>query len=464
MATSRRKFIECTCKSIAALGLGSAFSRFGLLNAYAQGITDYKALVCIFLFGGNDGNNLVVPFDTTGYNTYSMLRGGSLGLAIPQTNLLPVTLASFASSPSQFSLHPSLPEIQQLVNTNKVVAIQANVGPLVMPTTRAQYQARTVPLPSNLFSHSDQQREWQTSSASSLQSTGWGGKIADLMASADAGAQYPTVVSLAGAPVFCNGAQTFPATVVPGNASNPGVACSPGSSTSDCSARATAMQQLLTFDTGVTLIQADSQITSRAFLYSQLLSSALTGLPALSTVFPATSLGGQLKQVAQIIQARAALGLKRQIFFCSLGGFDTHSSQGTLTGAQPNLLIQVSKAMSAFYAATQELGVATSVTTFTLSDFGRTLQNNTNGGSDHAWGNHQLIMGGSVIGGDMYGTFPTLALAGPDDAGSNGRWLPSTSLDQYGATLASWFGVAATDLPTVFPNLNNFTVKNLGFI
>jgi len=224
------------------------------------------------------------------------------------------------------------------------------------------------------------------------------------------------------------------------------------------------MQQLLTFDTGVTLIQADSQITSRAFLYSQLLSSALTGLPALSTVFPATSLGGQLKQVAQIIQARTALGLKRQIFFCSLGGFDTHSSQGTLTGAQPNLLIQVSKAMSAFYAATQELGVATSVTTFTLSDFGRTLQNNTNGGSDHAWGNHQLIMGGSVKGGDMYGTFPTLALAGPDDAGSNGRWLPSTSLDQYGATLASWFGVAATDLPTVFPNLNNFTVKNLGFI
>ena len=462
MATSRRKFIECTCKSIAALGLGSAFTRFGLLNAYAQGITDYKALVCIFLFGGNDGNNLVVPFDTAGYSNYSTLRGGAtLGLAIPQANLLPVTLLTPSTA---FALHPSLPEIQQLVNTNKVVAIQANVGPLVMPTTRAQYQGRSVPVPSNLFSHSDQQREWQTSSGSNLPSIGWGGKIADLMRSVNAGAQYPTVVSVAGAPVFCTGVQTLPATVVPGNASNPGVACSTGASTSDCNARTAAMQQLLTFDTGVTLIQADSQITSRAFLYSQLLSSALNGLPALSTVFPATSLGGQLKQVAQIIQARAALGLKRQIFFCSLGGFDTHSSQGTLTGAQPNLLIQVSKAMSAFYAATQELGVATSVTAFTLSDFGRTLQNNTNGGSDHAWGNHQLIMGGSVKGGDMYGTFPALALGGPDDAGSNGRWLPSTSLDQYGATLASWFGVAATDLPSVFPNLNNFTVKNLGFI
>ena len=460
MATSRRKFIECTCKSIGALGLGSVFSRFGLLNAYAQAITDYKALVGIFLFGGNDGNNLIVPFDTAGYNNYSMLRGGSTGLAIPQANLLPVTLIT---PTTLFALHPSLPEIQQLVNS-KMVAIQANVGPLVQPTTRAQYQAHSVPIPSNLFSHSDQQREWQTSSAGSLQSTGWGGKIADLMNAVNAGSQFPTIVSVAGAPVFCNGVQTFPATVIPGNASSPGVACSSGSSTSDCNARTAAMQQLLTFDTGVTLIQADSQITSKAFLYSQLLSSALNGLPALSTVFPATSLGNQLKQVAQIIQARAALGLKRQIFFCSLGGFDTHSNQGTLTGAQPTLLAQVSMAMSAFFAATQELGVASSVTTFTLSDFGRTLQNNTNGGSDHAWGNHQLIMGGSVKGGDLYGTFPTQALGGPDDAGSNGRWLPSTSLDQYGATLASWFGVADTDLPSVFPNLNNFTVKNLGFV
>jgi uncharacterized protein (DUF1501 family) len=463
MTISRRKFIECTCKSVAALGLGSAFTRFGLLNAYAQAVSDYKALVCIFLFGGNDGNNVIIPFDNTGYNNYATLRGGSTtGLAIPQGNLLPVTLATPATA---FALHPTLAEIQQLVNS-KNVAIQANVGPLVQATTRAQYLARSVSLPMNLFSHSDQQKEWQTSSANSAVALGWGGRIADLMAPANTGAQYPAVVSVAGAPVFCNGAQTFPASVAPGNAANPGVNCSNGNSTSDCSARTSAMQQLLTFDTGVTLVQEDSKITSRAFLYSQLLSSALNGLPALATAFPNTGLGSQLKQVAQIIQARAALGLKRQIFFCSLGGFDTHSGQGTLagTGAQPALLSQLSKAMSAFFAATQELGVQNSVTTFTLSDFGRTLQNNTGGGSDHAWGNHHLIMGGSVKGGDMYGTFPVHALGGPDDAGNNGRWLPSTSLDQYGATLASWFGVNDIDLPTVFPNLNNFTVKKLGFV
>ncbi|HLJ88075.1 MAG TPA: DUF1501 domain-containing protein [Candidatus Angelobacter sp.] len=461
MTISRRKFIECTCKSVVALGAGSAFTRFGTLNAYAQAVTDYKALVCVFLFGGNDGNNLIVPFDTAGYANYSTLRGGSTtGLAIPQGNLLPVTLAT---PPTPFALHPSMPEMQQLVN-NKVVAIQANVGPLVQPITRAQFQAGSVPLPGNLFSHSDQQKEWQTSSSNSIDSLGWGGKIADLMQSANAGSQYPTAVSVAGAPVFCNGAETFPAAVIPGNAGNPGVSCSTGPSTSDCTARTQAMQQLLTFDTGVNLIQDASQITSKAFLYSQLLSSALNGQPALATAFPNTSIGGQLKQVAQIIQARAALGLKRQIFFCSQGGFDTHSGQGTLTGAQPTQLAQVSAAMNAFFTATQELGIANSVTTFTLSDFGRTLQNNTNGGSDHAWGNHHLIMGGSVKGGDMYGKFPVQALGGPDDAGNNGRWLPSTSLDQYGATLASWFGVADTDLPSVFPNLNNFAVKKIAFL
>src|SRR5262249_38551249 len=181
----------------------------------------------------------------------------------------------------------------------------------------------------------------------------------------------------------------------------------------------------------------------------------------LTTQFPNTSLGNQLKQVAQIIQVRNTLGLKRQIFFVSLGGFDTHGGQLPIQDA---LLLQLSQALNAFYLSTVEMGVDSQVTTFTESDFARTFQPNTNGGTDHAWGNHYFVIGGAVKGGDMYGIFPTLDLGISDDAGSNGRWIPTTSLDQYGATLAAWFGVSATDMATVFPTLANFATKNIGFI
>ena len=194
---------------------------------------------------------------------------------------------------------------------------------------------------------------------------------------------------------------------------------------------------------------------------SKVLAAALKTLPALQTQFPATSIGAQLKQVAQIIQAQPALGLQRQIFFCSLGGFDTHSAQ---LPTQQTLFSQLDPALTAFYNSTLELGVSQQVTSFTLSDFNRTYQPGTNAGSDHAWGSNHLILGGAVQGGDIYGQFPTFALGGPSDAGSNGRWIPTTSVDQYGATLATWFGVAASDLPSIFPNISNFTTPTLGFI
>ena len=454
MTFSRRRFLSVTCRSVFSLGAFGAFSRFGALNAFAQQASNYKALVCVFLFGGNDGNNTVIPFDTPGYQNYANLRGGSNGVALLQSSLLPIQPISTPSLP--FALHPRLTEIQSLFNSGKA-AIVANVGTLVAPTTRTQYLNRQVQVPANLFSHADQQNQMQTAGPDSKLPTGWAGRVADVLKSLNAGAQYPPVVSVAGAPIFCNGSATNPVSIQPGNLA--GVSCSEG--TAICSTRSQAAQQLLTFDTGISLVQSASQIATHANQYSAVLTSALSNLPALATAFPATGLGAQLKQVAQIIQARSALGLERQIFFVSLGGFDTHGGQ---LATQDALLAQLSPALKAFYDATIEMGVGSEVTTFTESDFARTFQSNTNGGTDHAWGNHYFVIGGAVKGGDMYGKFPTLALGGPDDAGSNGRWIPSTALDQYGATLAAWFGVNSTDMLTVFPTLANFSAKNVGFI
>ena len=226
-------------------------------------------------------------------------------------------------------------------------------------------------------------------------------------------------------------------------------------------ARYAATQQLLSFDSGLAMVQAANSVTSQAAQFAQVLSDALKNVSPLQTLFPPDSLGQQLQQVAQVISARSALGVQRQIFFCSYGGFDTHGDQ---LPQQVQLLTSVSKGMSAFYQATQELGVASQVTSFTLSEFSRTLEPGSNGGSDHAWGSHQLVLGGAVKGNAIYGTFPTLVLGGPNDADQNGRFIPTTALDQFAATLATWFGVSTGNLPSIFPNLANFTTTNLGFL
>jgi len=448
---SRRDFVRLACCSAATASLVAGMSKFGLVSALAQGTADYKALVCIFLFGGNDANNMIVPIDAQGYANYQTIRAN---LALAQGSLLPLQIGGQAN----LGFHASLPELQALFNTNKSLAILANVGTLVQPTTRANYQ-KFQNLPENLFSHSDQQDQWQTTQLKGIPNAGWAGKVADKLGpTLNNGALFPPILSVAGNSIFTTGDVTRPFTMNPG--STPGAQGFDSSAASQ--ARFLATQQLLTLDTGISLVQAASTVTGQSIQQGALLANALKNIPAIQTVFPANNgLASQLKQVAQVIAARSALNIHRQIFFCSIGGFDTHSDQ---VGTQANLLKSLSQAMAAFYQSTVELGVANSVSTFTLSEFSRTFQPGSNAGTDHAWGGHQVVMGGAVKGNAIYGTFPTLALGGPDDTGNNGRWVPTTSVDQFAATLATWFGVANTDLPSIFPNLANFPTSNLGFM
>jgi len=426
----------------------SGLSKLGLVSALAQGTTDYKALVCIFMFGGNDSNNMLVPTDSR-YTQYLQARSV---LALPQSQLLPLQM----NGQSIYGLHPNMPDIQAYFNNQKSLAVVANVGTLVQPTTQATYRAYKN-LPENLFSHSDQQDQWQSAQLAGTPVSGWAGKVADNVQTFNAAAQFPPILSISGNPVFCTGSSTRPFSMYPGQP--PGLQ---GFDTTAASqARYAATQQLLTFDSGLSMVQAANAVTGHAVKFAQVLSDALKNIPPLQTKFPTTYLGQQLQQVAQVIAAQSALGVKRQIFFCASGGFDTHADQ---LPQQVQLLSTVSQSMSAFYQATQELGVANQVTTFSLSEFSRTLEPGSNGGSDHAWGGHQLILGGAVKGNAIYGTFPTLALGGPDDADQNGRWIPTTALDQYAATLATWFGVSAANLPSIFPNLANFPTSNLGFL
>ena len=447
---SRRGFLKSTCCTAAAGVAAVSFSKLGLINAYAQGGTDYKALVCVFLFGGNDANNMIVPYDTAGYANYAKLRAG---LALPQKSLLPIQPKGQGTP---FALHPKLPELQKLFSGGQLAAV-VNAGTLIQPTTRDQYLNNLVNVPMNLYSHADQQQQMQTATLNTFADVGWGGKLADKIQSIYGG-NFPIMISLAGNNVFAEG---LVARAIE-TSGDPTQALSGFYGSTQDNARLTALQTLLTLDTGVSLIQSASSATSNAVQDAKNLAAALAQGTPLKTPFPQTYLGSQLQQVAQIIQVRAALGLSRQIFLVSASGsFDTHSDQLN----QQNILYQdVSQSMNAFYQASAEIGIPQQVMTFTLSDFGRTFQPDSTSGTDHAWGSHHLVMGGAVAGADFYGTWPTLALGGPDDATTEGRWIPTTALDQYGATLAQWFGVQTSDLPSIFPNLPNFKNPVLNFL
>lgn len=458
--SSRRDFLRQTGCALGAAALLSGVEQFGMIDALAQsgGASDYKALVCVFLSGGNDGNNMIVPLDAE-FSSYNTVRGPS-GLAHTQASLLPIS----PISGRQFGFHPNMPEMQSLFNQQKL-AVVANVGPLVEPVTRAQYQSSPSKRPYQLFSHSDQVTQWMTSVSTGPAQTGWGGRTADSTNGLNGSATFPMMVTIAGINVFVTGISSRPLAISDARTPlNQVLTLSMSGSSSDVTARRATFDQLRQLDNGASLIKAASDTTTSAVQTS----IALSTDPGLQTAFPNTTLGNQLKQVAKLIALRNSLNIKRQIFFCSLGGFDHHSNQrGAGGGTQDSLLAQVSQAMNAFYLATIELGIPSQVTTFTLADFGRTFQPAGSGaavGSDHGWGNHHMVMGGSVRGGDFYGRFPTLALNGPDDTDSRGRWIPTTSVEQYAATLATWYGLSSSDLTTVFPFIGRFASSNMGFL
>ena len=444
---SRRGFIR-----VGAAGIGSlALRPFGALPALAAGAApDYRALVCVFLFGGNDSNNTVIPMDDASYKAYSSIRGN---LALTTADLTNVTSA--AGVP--YAFHGKLAELASLFSS-KELAVIANAGPLVQPLTRAQYQSQQVAVPSNLFSHSDQQAEWQTSVAQGRTATGWAGRAADYIASQNINStNFPTFLSVAGNSLLGTGAGTSPVALAPGQS----LRLTGFNATAESQARWAALNSLLKMDTGMSLAQAANGTLANSIADAQALTNALAKSTPFKTQFPKTSLGAQLQQVAQIIQVQTYLGMQRQIFFCSLGGFDTHTNE---IATHNTLYPQLSPALAAFYDATQEMGVAQNVTTFTESDFSRTFQPTSGNGSDHAWGSNHLVLGGAVQGGQVVGQFPTFELGGPDDTDTRGRWIPTISVDQYGATLCSWFGIPDSALAAVFPNLANFGTKNLGFL
>ena len=439
---SRRQLIRGGFKMATTLGAAATFGHLGKMSAFAQSAgSDYKALVCVFLFGGNDSNNMVIPVSGQAAAGYTTLRAN---LAVKN----PLALGS-----TGFGLHPNMPALASLYSKGNV-ALNFNVGTLVAPLSRTQYQSGSAK-PANLFSHADQQQEWQTAAPLENLTTGWGGRVADLFPPATA-QSCPTAISVNGNSTLLVGQTSQPASI-----GGDGFGLLGENGTAASTARDAALQQIFKLDSGVTLVQASGGILQGAIEMAALVKNAVS-TTALPVTFPQTSLAQQLAQVAQLIRARTQLGATRQIFFTSLGGFDTHTDQ---LNSQTALYQQLNDAISAFSTAMEDSSIAAAndVTLFTESEFSRTFQPNTNGGTDHAWGSHHMVVGGAVKGG-LYGQFPNLALGGDSDAESRGNWIPTTSLDQYGATLAQWFGVS--NVQSVFPNLSNFSqsTHNLGFM
>jgi uncharacterized protein (DUF1501 family) len=478
---TRREFIRrAACAAVGTTALTAAIRDLRFMNAAVaqSNITDYKALICIFLSGGNDSNNVILPTVTSEYNNYAAIR--TPVLALPAGAVLNTGYTDAAGH--GYGLHPAMPQLQTLFGEGKL-ALLMNTGTLVVPLTRAQYQSSLFKKPPQLFSHADQVTQWQTSIPDQPALTGWGGRCADLVNAIQPGAPISMSVSLAGANTFEVGNA-----VSQYNVSTSGAIALQGVT----GARLAALTNILGLPYANLQGQAYADVAEHSINTGSLLNMAIAGTAAANfwaTPFPTTvtsptggnaftsSLCAQLRMIARLIEAGSrplasgGFGMKRQIFFCQVGGYDLHTGQtnyttgspnNVLVGPHANLLAELSQGMFAFQRAMEQLGLANKVTSFTASDFGRTFPCNGQG-SDHGWGSHHFILGGAVNGGQAYGKFPTLTVNGPDDT-NTGRWIPTTAIDQYFATLATWFGVDAGNLATVFPNLGRFATPNLGFV
>jgi uncharacterized protein (DUF1501 family) len=444
---NRRDFLLRSSVATAGIAMGQWPT-----SASAAELTGYRALVCVFLFGGNDSFNMIVPRSQAEYDVYAQSRQN---LAIDQTALLPITPLS--PDGADYGLHPSMPELKSLFDAQRM-AIVANMGPLVEPVTKDEVLNGSVAVPPQLFSHNDQQDQWHSLSGRLQLRTGWAGRTADMLGSLLPNQALPLNVTLSGNTLLQVGDDRTPYAIGTDGAEVYD-ALEPGGYPFAAERRA-MFQRLLAVDYPDIYTRAMAGIHQDAVNLSALVQDTLANHPPpANTAFPASPLGQQLELVSRLISARDDLAMSRQIFLVSTGGFDTHDAQ---VQQQPGLLQNVSQCLSAFYDATVDLGVADRVTSFTASDFGRTLTSNGDG-TDHGWGGHQLVIGGAANGGDIYGQMPLLQLGGPDDLDA-GRMVPQISVDQYAATLLGWFGMTAGEIEAVAPNLANFPVRNLGFV
>lgn len=464
---SRREFLRVSSllSVLGPAGTPLALNLAAVGAAAAQSAGDYRALVCLFLLGGNDSHNTVLATDPDSWSEYQRLRATPPDpIALPPPGAAGGVLPIVPNTPQSgrsFALHPNLAGLRALFDAGRA-AVVANVGPLVAPMTRTQYDQNTVPRPASLFSHNDQQSTWQAYGPEGAR-FGWGGRMGDLLAGRNAASTF-TCMSLSGNTVWLAGRSTLQYPVGPGG----GVAIAGlGGSLFGSSSAPSVLRSIVTADRPHPMEKEWGRITARsigaqaALNAAMLPASSLEAVPLVPGTTQANSLAVQLQTVARVIGGRGALGAARQVFFVGMGGFDTHDAQRTNHG---NLMTRIGQALEYFdrQLANPAVNAANDVTLFSASDFGRTLTSNGDG-TDHGWGGHHFVVGGAVRGKDIYGRYPVIGVNTADDVG-HGRLLPAISVDQYAATLARWFGLDAGQLADVFPNLANFAQADLGFM